>query len=173
MTYLVMAVMLLVAAILQVQTPSFALLGGTKMPLLLSVLLYYALSRETGVMVAAAFFAGFLHDALGGIPLGYSIVLFCLLGWLAGRFRKFVVMESLVTPVFFGFVAGLISVLVFYIILSNSGLVCFCGIGRLLMRIVGTAVLGMFCAPMVFVLARRLDILVGNIEAKEEIDVFE
>ncbi len=172
MTYLVMGVILIVCTVLQIQMPGYAVLGGAKIPFLLSVCLYYSLTRETGVMLAAAFCAGFLQDSLSEIPLGYSAFLFCLLGWAVSRFRNFVVSESFVTPTFFGGVASLIFTISIYMWLAADGLVSF-GAGRLFMRFVGAGFLGMICAPVVFFLTRKLDQLVGNVEFNEEIDVFE
>lgn len=172
MTYLVMGVILVLSAVLQVQLPGYALLGGAKVPFLMSVFLYYSLNSDTGVMLTAAFCAGLLQDALSEVPLGYSSFLFCLLGWAVSRFRTYVLSESFVTPAFFGGATSLLFTVAIYIWLSNEGLVSL-GAGRLFMRVLGAGFLGMICTPIVFFLARSLDQLVGNIELKEEIDVFE
>ena len=106
MTLVVMASVLIVLAVAQAQLPGFVLLAQARFPFLLSIVLYYALNRETGTMLATAFLAGLLHDALSPVPLGYSTALFCAAGWLASRFRRLVITESPITPVFFGSVAG-------------------------------------------------------------------
>lgn len=172
MTYLVMSIVLYVTAVLQVQLPGFAILGGAKMPLLLAVMLYYALTYDTGAMLVAAVCAGFLQDSLSEIPMGYSSLIFCLIGWLVGRFRTYVMSDSVVTSMFFGGVTSLVFTVVIYIWLSSAGLVSY-GFGRLFVRYIGVGILGMICTPIVFLLTRRLDQLVGNVELTEDIDVFE
>lgn len=172
MTYLVMGVVMIVTAILQVQFPSYAAFGAAKVPFLFSVVIYYSLSHETETMLVSAFCAGFIQDSLSVVPLGYSALIFCVLGWVLARFRRLVISESIITPVFFGAVANMLFTIVMYIWLACDGLVSF-GAGRTFMRIIGSGFLGALSAPVVFMLARSLDQLVGNIELKEDIDVFE
>ena len=59
MTWVIMVTTLMVAAFLQMALPGYACLGQAKFPFLLAVVVYYSLSRGTGVTLFAAFLAGF------------------------------------------------------------------------------------------------------------------
>lgn len=172
MTYLVMAFILLVSVVLQIGFSGYAILGSAKIPFLMSVVLYYALSRNSGVMVVAAACAGFLNDALSGVPLGYSSLLFCVMGWVVSRFRDYVIMDSLLTSVFFGGIAGFVLIPISYIMLAREGL-AYCSLGFLVLKMIGTGLLAMLCTPLLFALGRMLDQLVGNVDIKEDLDVIE
>lgn len=67
--------MLLVGATLQAVWPGGGALGALRPPLLLGVALYYALARRAWLW-PTALLAGLLQDALGPMPLGYSMACF-------------------------------------------------------------------------------------------------
>lgn len=169
MTWVVMMFVLIVSAVMQTVLPTCALLGQAKFPFLLGVVLYYALNRETGVMLAAALIAGFLQDALSPIPLGYSTICFCVIGWITGRFRNLIMTESVVTPVFFGAVAGTIVIIMFYALLVREGLIVI-PLRRVVLKAVSTGVLGMGCTPIMFLLTGKLDRVVGNVRIAVEVE---
>lgn len=172
MTYLIMGLALLISLLIQIQSPCYAIMGGAKMPFLLSVVIYYALNRGGSVMLISAVLSGFFQDSLSGVPMGYSSLLFCFVGLIVSGFRSYVITESMITPVFFGGVASMVFTLCIYLLLSREGLV-FYPLGRLVVRILGSGFLGMVAAPLVFLMISGMDQLVGNIEVKEDIDVFE
>jgi rod shape-determining protein MreD len=167
-----MALAVAAAGFLQAMFPPVRIFGQAKAPLLLSLSLYYALSRPAGVAMAAAFLAGFLQDALSFVPLGYSAFCFAIVAAVAGRFRKTVLTEAVVTPVFFGAIAGAAATLGLYVLLYRSDLACWPA-GRLLAKTAGAGILGAACAPAVFALAGRLDRLVGLAREVEEFDGLE
>lgn len=172
MKWLIMLVALTVAAVGQSAWPALAWLGGVKAPLLLSVVLYYALTRETGTMLAAGFLAGLLQDALSPVPLGYSSFCFCLAGWLVGRLRDLVVSDSVITQLVFGAAAAAATTLVMAgLLMRESFLVC--SVWRLVLRLLGATVLGVVAAPLVFGAVGALDRLVGNVALRDPIDGFE
>jgi rod shape-determining protein MreD len=142
-------------------TPPFAILGHAKIPFLLALVLYYALNHPTGTMLGAALVAGFLGDALSPVPMGYSAALFCAAGLVAGRYRKLVVPDSLMTAVVFGAVAGGIMPLVFWGLLTRASLVS-ASVGWVLLKALGTAVLGALAAVVCFLLLNAMDRMVGN-----------
>ena len=123
MTWIVMAFVLLCTAVMQTLLPGYAFLGHAKFPLLLMVVLYYALNREIYVMLIAGFAAGFIHDSFGLMPLGYSSACFCVIGFIAGCFRKLVMADSLVAPVFFGALAGVTTAASFYALLAMNNFI--------------------------------------------------
>lgn len=172
MTYVVMTFLVLVAGVTQTLLPPLAFLGQAKWPLLMGVVVYYALHRDSGVMLTAAVLAGVVQDALSPVPLGTTSACFCVGGWLMGRFRSVVVTEAVVTPAFFGGLGGCAFTAVMYGLLVGQGRL---GLppGGALLKTLGTGVLAAIGTPVVFVVGLRLDRLVGNIEAKEVVDEYE
>jgi len=161
--------MLLAGAVIQTLSPSYAMLGQAKVPVLLSLVIYYALNRRTDVMLCAALLAGFLQDALSMIPFGYSSAVFVLAGWLVGRYRKLVMTESMVTPLFFGAAGGVGATLLLSLLLARGGLITFMP-HRVLLRTIGDGVLCMCITPVVFLVVGGLERMVGNVKNRESID---
>ena len=173
MTLIIMAFVVVVSALLQTSLPVFAVLGHVKFPFLLSVVLYYALSRGSVQMLAAAFMAGLLQDILTPLmPLGYSVMCFCIIGAIVGMFREWVLTESIVTWGVFGGAAGIAFTLLMYVMLLKGGLVI-CPVRRAILKAVASGLLASVCTPIVFVVTARMDGVVGNIEVKESIHGFE
>jgi rod shape-determining protein MreD len=172
MTWVIMACVLVLSALLQSMLPAFSFLGQAKFPLLLAVVVYYALNREMTVMLVAAFAAGFIHDALSPIPLGYTAFCFCVVGWIVSRFRNLVLTDSGITPVLFGSVAAGCVTLALYVLLRHNNLIL-PSPGHVVLRIAGSATLGLICTPAMFLVTGLLDRLVGNVEVKESIDGIE
>jgi len=162
---------LFAAALAQSMLPGFALLGQAKFPFLLSVVVYYALNRERIWMVAAAFVAGLLHDALSAVPLACSSALYLVTGWIVSCFRKQVDTDALVTYSVFGLATGAAVSLVLYLVLQRGGHVD-CPLSAGLWRSVGTAVLGTVSGPIAFKVSRAMDRSVGNIEIREGVRGF-
>ncbi|MDA1086716.1 MAG: rod shape-determining protein MreD [Verrucomicrobia bacterium] len=142
---------------LQMTVPSVRILADAKFPLLLAVVLYYALTRPRGPAMAIAFWAGLLADSLGPMPLGYSAVCFCVVALAAGMFRGFVFEDTWITPAVFGLAAAGMVATGFYLLLINQE-----GFGDvsgwwLTTKIAGTAVLGIVATPVMFLVARSMD----------------
>ncbi len=168
MTWVVMILVVLGGAIVQMLLPAAAWLGHTKAPVLLGVVLYYALNREWNVMATAAVFAGFVMDVLSPVPVGYSVVCFLIVAWVASRFRGLVMNEAAVTAAFFGFVAAMVMTLVVFVLLRQAGLIegaVWVG----LLKSVGCALSAAVSTPLVFLLVGRLDRWVGNVEEKRSV----
>lgn len=169
MSWGVMIFAVIGGAVLQAHLPAHTFLGQARFPFLLAVVLYYALNRDAGIMLACAFLAGFIQDALSLIPLGYSSACFSVAGWIAGRFRKMVITESPITSAFFGGTGALAVTLVFYLLLSGGELVD-CSVGWAVWKAAGAGILGALCAPLVFFTVGGLDRLAGNVAIKESLD---
>jgi len=172
MTWVVMIISLLVSGLLQSRLPAIVWLGQAKVPVLLAVVTYYALCRQSDVALTAAFLAGLLYDALSPVPLGYSAFCLCLLTWLAGRFQDLVLPDSVVTQAFFGAVGGVALALASYLLLMRAGLLQY-PVGRALLRTAGTGLLAMVCTPVVCFVMSALDRLLGNVQVRESINGFE
>ena len=160
-------------SVLQVWLASFSMFGDARVPVLTALVLYSALNRQTHVMLATAFAAGFVLDSLSAVmPLGYSMIAFAFAGWLAGKFKSLVIIESPITSAFFGAMASVVVGLCRCILLKSNGLVI-CGAGHLVWKLIGTAIWGGLCTPLVFYVMKKIDCGVGIQKAKEEIDGIE
>lgn len=166
MTMVVMLLLLGVGAYLQMLLPGLVVLGQARLPLLMAIVLYFSLTRETDVMLAAAFLAGWLQDSLSGIPLGYSMALFCVIGFVAGRFRTLVVSDAPVTQFVFGAVAGAVLNLGLYVLLVRDGLLVYPG-ARLVLRTAGAGITGAVATYLTFAAGSSLDGLFRNVHRHE------
>lgn len=159
-----MAAALLIAAVTQLVLPGLTLLGQAKAPLVLSVVLYYALHRSLALMLTAAIAGGALCDSLEALPLGYSSIVFGVLGIAAWLHRDGVFSARGVTHMAFGLLAGLLLVFGLYglLLIGGAGLheISF---PRIALKAIGAALFGMVLAPIVFAVLERLDRLTGNI----------
>ncbi len=167
MTILLMVFSLVCAAVLQALLPPWAWLGQAGVPFLLSVVLYYALERGYGVMLAAAIAGGLLQDALGMIPLGYSSFCFCVAALVVERYRESVFVGQWLTHVVFGALASAGVTLGLALLLGAGGLAA-PNPGRVVLKTVGALLLGALVVPLVFHVIDSLDRLLGNVEARED-----
>ena len=161
MTWLVMLVALVASALLQALLPAGPLPGHVKAPLLLGVVVYYALVRRRGIMLAAALTAGLLHDGLSVIPLGYSSCAFCVVGLAVHRYRDAVFARRGLTHLLFGAMAGGGMTLMLAVMMGSSGLIGW-DPGLVAIRLVSSAAWGAAAVPVVFRLLEHLEGLVGN-----------
>jgi rod shape-determining protein MreD len=150
------------ATMTQALLPAPPWLGSARFPVLLGLALYYALNHKPWIALVVAFMAGILQDGLSLVPLGYSALLFCVVATIVGRYRRLVLSEAIVTAAFFGGVCSLgVTVLLYLFLKMNGAVACTGGVG--LLRIVGSALLGLVTVPVVFVvmtvLHRSLNLL--------------
>lgn len=157
---------LLVSAFIQGALPAIGLLGMAKPPILLSAVIYYALSRSRFAMLLAAFVGGVIHDSLGFTPLGCSAFCFCLTGLLVQSVRELLFKDSLLTVVSLtALTAALMTVGTWlFLVFGEFGQVPDVGgPGWLIpVKAVGAALLALLAAPPVFGLARGLDVWLGQ-----------
>jgi rod shape-determining protein MreD len=156
---------LVFGAVLQAVFPTWGWLGHANAPILLGVVLYYALAHSMGMTLTAAILGGLLQDALGMIPLGYSSFCFCLAGVLAGKFKDIVFVHELVTHVLFGALAAGGVTLMLYILLGKDGLVALQG-GWAALKTAGSILLGAVLVPLEFELLGTVDRMLGNVESR-------
>jgi rod shape-determining protein MreD len=172
MAWLVMCFAVVIAGVLQTLLPAYSFAGQAKAPLLLSVVLYYALSRDAAYMMVAGLLAGCFQDAMSPIPFGYSATCFCVAGWIAGAFRRIVVADAAATRAFFGGAAAAAVTLATYVMVSSAGLAAWPP-GRAFLKVAATGFLGLVAAPVVCAAIERLDRAVGNVEVKEDVHEFD
>lgn len=161
MTTLLMFMAVIVGAVAQAVFPTFRWLGQANAPVLLGLVLYYALAHSRGTMLQAAIFAGLLQDALGMIPLGYSSFCFCVVALVVSKFKDMVFVHELVTHMLFGALASGAVTLVLYGLLSTAGLVTLAP-GWTALKVVGSMFLGAIIVPFEFELVEGLDRMLGN-----------
>jgi cell shape-determining protein MreD len=155
--------------LVQVLAPSVVSMGNIKPPVILGVVVYYALTRSPPLMVAAALLGGLLVDALSPVPLGYSSFCFLVIGAVLSTFRSLVISDALVTPLFFGAVAAPVSVLMGYLLLVQDGSVVW-GAGPLFAKMGGSLLLGAVTVMLVFVAVRPMERWVGTRSEEELLD---
>lgn len=153
--WILMALMLLLATLLQAHLPGVVFLGGARWPILCAVVLYYALNHRRTAGLVAGLVAGLLMDMLSLVPAGFSVLLFCVMAMVAGRYRRLVLPEAAVTAAFFGGVSGLLYAALLYGVLAPGGLQG-CPPVLALARVVGGALTGALAAPVVFLVLARL-----------------
>ena len=164
MNLVIMAVALLIGAVAQQVLPGLTWLGQAKAPLVLSVVLYYALHRSLALLVTAAIAGGLLCDSLEALPMGYSAAVFCVLGIVAWFYRDVVFSARGVTHMVFGFLAGLgLTFGLYGLLLISEESMWEVSWSWIALKAIGTALLGMILAPIVFAVLERLDRLTGNI----------
>jgi rod shape-determining protein MreD len=148
--WMLMCMAMLVATLAQSLLPGMALLGHARFPVLLGLVLYYALNHKPWIVIVVAFVAGLLQDGLSMVPLGYSALLFCAVAAVAGRYRSLVLSEAAITAAFFGAISSLLVSISLYLLLRQAGTIV-CSGPMVLQRIVGSGVLGLVTVPIVFV----------------------
>jgi len=159
--YLVMLLALVTGATLQALLPAWAWLGGAQAPVLLALVLFYAWTLPRAGMLACAFAAGLLQDALGQVPLGFSCLCFALAGLWAQRHRDDVDEQAVISQVIFGGLAAALVTLLLYALLRHAGTISL-SLGDALRKTLGTALLGAVLTPVMFRVALDLERRLGE-----------
>lgn len=166
MSFLVMLFAVTVGAAIQAAVPALAWAGYSPLPVLLGIVLYYALLRDRVLMVTCAIVAGLLEDSLSLSPLGFTSFAYCLAGWIAHSFRDTVLVRQATTHVLFGAAANAGTTVLLFLLLFKDGLVRI-GLFWFMAKLVGTLALGGLVAPLAVLLMTRFDHMLGNLEESE------
>ena len=161
MTSLLMFMAILVGAVAQAVFPTFSWLGQVNAPVLLGLVIYYALAHSRGTMLQAAIFAGLLQDALCMIPLGYSSFCFCVVAVVVSKFKDMVFVHESVTHMLFGALTSGAVTLALYALLSAADLISL-ATGWTILKVAGSMFLGALIVPFEFELVAGLDRMLGN-----------
>ena len=167
-----MGLVILAASVVELLIPPVTLLGQAKFPCLFSVVLYYSIARNDREMILAAFFCGLMYDIMSSVPLGASIIILGVMGIICGRFRRYLIQESIYAPLLFGFITGFVVTFIYYLVLPKSDLGEWY-MRRVWLKSIRTGALSLICTPVVFLVTGALDKLTGNVEVREQIDDFE
>ena len=165
MTIVAVLLVLLVSAFFQGLIPAIGFLGMAKAPLLLSAVMYYALTHGRFTMLLSALAGGVILDSLDFTPLGCSAFCFCLAGVVVQAVRDLLFKDSLLTVIALTAVsAAAITLLTWlFLVFGEFGHVPDVGGSGWLvwLKAAGAGLLALAAAPPVFGLARGLDKLVG------------
>ena len=168
MNLVVMALVLVLASLLQVTLPMFDFMGQARVPFVLGVVLYYSLDRDTVWMLLVAVLAGFLHDALSGVPLGLTSLTYLGIGAVVSRGRGTVTREHLFPHALIGAASAAGIVVVHFVIMRLTGGIMY-PFGWCLLKALWSGLMGLWCVPLVFVFAAWLDGACGNILVQENV----
>lgn len=168
MNIVVLAAALFAGSFVEYMTPAWRLIGYAEPPVVLSIVIYYALNRSCGLMIAAAVAGGIICDALESFPPGTSVACLCLIGAVVRGFREVVFIGRWATHMFFGaagaagYGLGLFSILAMCEPVFREA-----GFSRIAAKIAGMCLLGALVTPLIFRLMRWLDVMMGNIKTVE------
>lgn len=152
-----------VGAVIQAVFPVIHLAGGAKAPLLLSIVIYYALIHDRTAAMYAGLFAGVIQDSMGRIPLGYTAFCFLVVALLLASLKEELFVYEWSTHVFVGAVSSFVVTLFLYFLLVWGQLIQQPFVS-VIMRLTGSFILGGITAPFVFYCCMRLEQFVGVIE---------
>jgi rod shape-determining protein MreD len=168
MKAVMMTAVLFAAALMQSMLPGWGAMGQARFPLLLGVVLYAALTMERRGMLLVAFTAGLLQDALSLLPIGFSSFGLCFGSLLIFRWRDQLFGQQAVTHILLGGVFAAFTTLLLYILLMSNGTV-YIHFGSLVLRLLGSFIMGVLAAPVVFLLLKRLELALGLKSIGEEL----
>ena len=173
MNIVVMGMALVLALWVELLTPAWAFLGQAKAPVVMSVVLYYALRRPLGLFVLAAGVGGLGLDGLSGVPLGCSTLALCVVGAVARRYRTAGDGSEWFPSMALGALAGMGVCAVTYLFL-RAQVEGFreISLSRVGVKIAGMGLLSMIGVPLVHYGVEWLDKATGNVawEATNEFE---
>ena len=161
MTGVVMVFLLLAGGVLQSMIPAVGWLGASKTPFLLGVALYYALTHSRGTTAVAAVLAGIIQDSLSLIPVGFSAFCFAVIALSVHHLRGVLFRDSAFTVMVLGGGLAALTTLVLYAMLLLGTDMVRVPAGWLVLKLAGSAVLGLGAAPVVWGVAGMLERTVG------------
>ncbi len=162
MSALMLLFALLAGAVIEAVLPTWAFMAQASAPIILGMVLYYALYYPRSYGLTAAVLGGLLQDSLGLVPLGYAAVCFSVVAVLVAGFRELMFMHEWLSRMWIGALAAAGYTFFLYLLLKGSGLV---GVGGawIVLRLIGSALLGAGCVPLVMSLMETMDRKLGNV----------
>ncbi len=129
------------AAVLQALWPPWSVMGHSKPPIIMAVVLYTAMTKRWPVAGLTACFAGLMQDALGLMPLGLSSIAFLFFAGILNRYRQELFIDHGVTQWVCGGLGHMTVSLMVFLMLSFAGLIDRSVI-TLLLRLMGAFIQG-------------------------------
>lgn len=174
MTLLLMIVITMFSAVFQSLLPSLPFLGGARAPVVLGAVMYYALTRERGMVLVVGLLAGIFEDALSSrMPMGCHSFLYVLVGLYINQYREKFFGNHWLTHMFLGVIActavtvGTFILLMIRSRLEEGALAFAMSFTGMLVMASGVILIGLAVIPITFKLIERLDYKLGNIELRE------
>jgi cell shape-determining protein MreD len=167
MNVLALIFALVVAALVQALLPATRWTGYAPVPVMASVVVYYALLRPRPMLLAAAVGAGLVEDSLGQMPLGYSVFCYCVVGLVIEHVRDSLLVRQWTTHVTLGLLVNLGVTLAVLLLLAKDGLIV-PDVWHTVLRLGGAMLLGAVTAPFIFALLEHMDQTLGMVD--EEAD---
>lgn len=161
MNRLFMFSILFLCAMIQAIAPSWAGMGQAKPPLLLGVVLYYALTRQDSLVLECAILAGLLQDSLGPIPHGFTVMAMVTVALLINTYRDRIFAEHWFTHIMLGIASSALVSLMLYILLVSTGLRSGVQLSFALSKALGMSLLGMVMIPAVYWMLDHLELQLG------------
>jgi rod shape-determining protein MreD len=162
MRWLIMFLSLGAAVVLEQALPAWQLGGQTRPPVLLCVVMYYALNYSHIVALAIALLAGVLADAIAGLPLGSASLTFALLAVAVNRNRDFVFIHQWLTHMVLGAAASAAVILIMYIVLSlRLEQMRTITPAMVIHKMAGMAAQGMLLMPLIFMAMEAFEKMTG------------
>jgi rod shape-determining protein MreD len=156
---------LVAGALVQAGLPYWTAMGHAKPPIVLGIILYYAMNQGLRMALQGAVIGGVLQDGLSLMPLGFSCLAFCAVVLVTRRFRDLVFSHEGMTHALVGAAAAVGSTLILYGLLflvdGNQG-----GVGQVLLRALGSGLLALLVVPLVFRLMTALDERLGHLKPR-------
>lgn len=149
---------MIVGALIQLFFPAWAWFGGVKPPVLLALMLYYALRRSSQGMWVVLIGAAILQDGLDLGGFGPALIGFPLVGVVVHRIRKHVFIDGLVAQIVLGALGSMMVMWVAALFYRITG-VRPVSVGYAFLRILGAGILGMIVFPLVSIVMNYLTIL--------------
>ena len=159
--------MLIAGTAIQSFFPVSAWLGFVTVPVLCSLVVYYALYRGGVIMLAAALLAGLFQDSMSLIPLGYSSFVFAVFALVIERYRGLMVLQSSLTHMVITAVTHVAFTIVLSVLLIQSGMIQWQPLW-LFLKIPGALLLGIITGPLVIGLAQALEEKLGLIQGNSD-----
>ncbi len=163
MTWVVMILSLIMAALAQTLCPPADWLGDAKPPFLTAVVLYYALYREGKFLFVAGLLAGLFQDALCDMPLGYSAMWLTAIGVACFRIRRVILTQAVLTHVALGIAVGGLVTAGLALSLAARGALSVSA-GTVAWKVLGGALLGGLTGAVAVGVLRRVEQGVGILE---------
>lgn len=167
MNVLALIFALLVAALVQALLPATRWTGYAPVPVMASLVVYYALLRSRPMLLAAAVGAGLVQDSLGQMPLGYSVFCYCVAVLIIEHYRDSLLVRQWSTHVTLGLLVNLGVTLATLLLLAKDGLIV-PDLLHTILRLGGAMLLGAATAPFIYALLEQLDQTLGMVD--EEAD---
>ncbi|MBI3986013.1 MAG: hypothetical protein HY343_03790 [Lentisphaerae bacterium] len=169
MNVVVIAFALCITVFLETVLPAWKWLAYAKLPLVSGLVVYYALGRSWGLMLAVAIVGGLVLDGMVGLPLGASSLAYGIMGSGVWRFRGILFGGRWPTRMILGAVVNAgITLILYGVLCSFSDSVAGLSGARVSLKVLGTGVLGMLALPVLLPFVERLDRLAGNRTGEEE-----